>query len=82
MCPDPDHIYYLDPNQEYEFNVSGSTTLHMARWESAPGLETPHHVMRSILRHGLMMVNKGRGILRHGLMMVNKGRSISLDTDS
>jgi len=27
----------------------------LGRWESAPGLETPHHVMRSLLRHGIMM---------------------------
>lgn len=35
----------------------------LGRWEAGPGMETPNHVMRSLLRHGVMQViedNKSR----------------------
>ncbi len=28
----------------------------LGRWESGPGLETPTHVMRSLLRNGVLQV--------------------------
>ena len=28
----------------------------LGRWEAGPGVETPNHVMRSLLRHGVMQV--------------------------